>query len=257
MKSKFLFQLLFFSILLSACKKDPDTVQSPVDPPAPAEVAGTGTAQFFFTPTMGGNEILPRSQWYRNAVSDTFTVERFNYYISNIRLRTADNKVFSEVESYHLIKHVEGRNSFTMTAVPAGTYTSIEFLVGVDSVRNRSGAQTGDLDVKENMFWGWNQGYIFFKLEGQFKNTANPDFTPYGMHVGTVPCIEKVVMSIPKPLVIGDQKRSSLYFKARIDSVFNGKVDIDLDNYSAISDRTAKTLSTNYKSMFAIYNTVN
>ena len=39
-------------------------------------------------------------------------------------------------------------------------------MLGVDSVRNVSGAQTGGLDPAKGMFWTWSSGYIFFKLEG-------------------------------------------------------------------------------------------
>ena len=33
-----------------------------------------------------------------------------------------------------------------MAGVPEGNYTKVEFLIGVDSLRNTKGAQTGDLD---------------------------------------------------------------------------------------------------------------
>jgi hypothetical protein len=53
-----------------------------------------------------------------------------------------------------------------MHGVPVGTYTSVSFIIGVDSLRNCSGAQTGDLDPSKGMFWDWTSGYIMAWLEG-------------------------------------------------------------------------------------------
>lgn len=51
-------------------------------------------------------------------------------------------------------------------SMPSGTYTSINFLIGVDSTRNVSGAQVGALDPANGMFWTWNSGYIMAAYEG-------------------------------------------------------------------------------------------
>jgi hypothetical protein len=42
----------------------------------------------------------------------------------------------------------------------------MEFMIGVDSARNNSGAQTGALDPTNGMFWSWSTGYIMAKFEG-------------------------------------------------------------------------------------------
>jgi hypothetical protein len=36
--------------------------------------------------------------------------------------------------------------------------TAIKFLLGVDSLKNVSGIQTGALDPAKGMFWTWNTG---------------------------------------------------------------------------------------------------
>ena len=50
--------------------------------------------------------------------------------------------------------------------MPAGNYNSLSFLLGVDSMHNVSGAQTGALDPANDMFWTWNSGYVMAKMEG-------------------------------------------------------------------------------------------
>ena len=50
--------------------------------------------------------------------------------------------------------------------LPEGDYTELQFLLGVDSLHNVSGAQTDDLDPAKDMFWTWNSGYVMAKMEG-------------------------------------------------------------------------------------------
>ncbi len=43
---------------------------------------------------------------------------------------------------------------------------SIQLFFGVDSALQEKGVGTGDLDPKNNMYWGWFPGYIGVKVEG-------------------------------------------------------------------------------------------
>ncbi len=105
--------------------------------------------------------------WYKNQNNDSFNVTTFNYYISNVKLIAEDGTSFAESESYHLISQSEpSSKSFSIKNVPAKKYISISYTLGVDSIRNVSGAQTGALDPANGMFWTWNSGYIFMKFEG-------------------------------------------------------------------------------------------
>jgi len=70
-------------------------------------------------------------------------------------------------------------------SVPAGQYRGIRFNVGVPRELNHLDASTQQLPlgVNSGMFWTWNPGYIFYRLEG----TA---FLPGGnrkwiVHMGT------------------------------------------------------------------------
>jgi len=52
------------------------------------------------------------------------------------------------------------------TDVPAGTYTGVRLVVGIDSASNANGPGMGDLSQDKNMFWDNTQGYIMIKAEG-------------------------------------------------------------------------------------------
>jgi hypothetical protein len=163
---------LFFGLIItvSACKKDDDT---------PSETFGDfrielehkfGAADFAFgTP-------------YTNAAGESLTFSTAKYYISNVVLHKADGTTWSPAESYFLVDAaVPASTILTIEDAPTADYTELEFTIGVDSTRNVSGAQDGALSIANNMFWSWNSGYIFIKMEGSSPQAPGNAFT---YHIG-------------------------------------------------------------------------
>lgn len=99
---------------------------------------------------------------------DSLHFTTFRYYISNIRLKKADGSWWTQPNSYFLLDIANSGSTPTVTLndVPHGEYTDIEYVLGVDSTHNVSGAQSGDLSPSLGMFWSWNTGYIMLKAEG-------------------------------------------------------------------------------------------
>lgn len=112
---------------------------------------------------------------YKTEDGDSVKFSMLKYYISNIKLIKADGTSWSENYSYHLADYstaVGGVVTLTIDSVPVADYKSMTYTIGVDSLHNVSGAQTGDLAVDKNMFWSWTTGYIFMKAEGSVKSKA-------------------------------------------------------------------------------------
>ncbi len=112
-----------------------------------------------------GNEILVPERSY-SLNGDTLTINRFKYYISHVQLIDEQGKKIKLPFQYYLIDAADSNSSIIQLEIPFGKYTSIQFLLGVDSARNVSGVQSGALDPLHGMFWTWNSGYIMAKLEG-------------------------------------------------------------------------------------------
>ena len=177
---KILFAALITLTVIS-CKKDP------VDPeptPAPAPAATTGSLKVEFEAMVDTNSLVFDTQNYVNANLDTFKVSIFKYYVSNVVLTKSDNSTYVVPNSYFLVDHkVTGKNIVTLTGVPIANYKSIQFILGVDSTRNVSGAQEGALAQSNNMFWSWSTGYIFAKMEGTSPQSGNSSKT-LAFHIG-------------------------------------------------------------------------
>lgn len=98
---------------------------------------------------------------------DSLNFTTFKYYLSNIRLKKSDGTWWIQPESYFLLDLSSGSTaSVSLSGVPNGEYTDIQYTLGVDSIRNVSGAQDGALSASLGMFWSWNSGYIMLKAEG-------------------------------------------------------------------------------------------
>lgn len=130
-----------------------------------------------------GKTTFENKKTYIDSVhKDTITPKVTKFYISNISLKQSDGNVWYNPNGYFLIDldRPETQN-ILLSEVPNGLYTEISYMVGVDSLRNVSGAQKGALSTFYGMFWTWNSGYIMQKFEGDSKKAPNKK---YEFHLG-------------------------------------------------------------------------
>lgn len=158
-------------ILLVACKKEENN----------PSVAETGTVKLMLTHRWDANNstnFLLDLPLVHPVTNDTLTFTTFNYYLTNVRLKKADGTWWVHPESYFLV-NLSDPTSFELAIpnVPIGTYSAMEYTLGVDSLRNVSGAQGGALAISNNMFWSWSTGYIMTKAEGISNNSSSGSFS--------------------------------------------------------------------------------
>lgn len=207
-----------------------------------------------------GDQLLKLdSATYKNELGQTFTVTNFKYYISNIRLKNSKGKEFISSESFFVNEDEEKTKQIILKNIPKETYTSIEFIIGVDSLHNCSGAQSGALDPINAMFWAWNTGYIFLKLEGKSPQSKSPGHY-FEFHIGGYKqpsnCIRKVNFDLSsKKINIETGRNSILKLKADILELFKTPNTIDLEKLSSVTDfHNATTIADNYNDQFSLIN---
>lgn len=245
--------LIFFSSLfVLACKKDPKTVQDPVDENG-FEV--TNSVAINITNVAGNVPLTLNTQTYINANQDTFTVSTYKYYISNIKLFRFDGYIFTEPESYRLLNQDDTTTcKFIIPNVPLGDYIGMEFTIGVDSLRNCDGAQTGALDPTHDMFWDWSQGYIFAKMEGQQKGAPSTFFQHIGGFTGSFNAIVKSTPSFGSNMIqVTSDHIPKVYLKANMLEWFQSPTLVDLAAYSNVAaGKKSAELAANYSDMFSV-----
>jgi len=145
---------------------------------------------------MVGDQLLKTDSVYTNPFGETFTVRTFKYYISNIVLSddiTGKKQFYNN--QYFLIDEDDSTSKKIELNTTLNSITSINFLLGVDSLKNVSGIQTGNLDPAKGMFWTWNTGYVMAKLEGYSPVAKTPQHA-FSYHVGGYKKNEQTVRQI-------------------------------------------------------------
>ncbi len=238
--------LAFFS----ACRKQADIVDDSCMFPASLQVR--------FSPVVNGAPLVMDSVWYRNAAGDSFRVTEHKYYVSNFSLETDSGEKIDFPESYIL---VDGRNvqtRFVSDRLPKRTYTKVSFLLGVDSARNVSGAQTGDLEQSKGMFWDWNTGYIMAKTEGKSPQSTLVD-SSFFYHIagfsGKTSVLRTVTLELPTPLVVKPcSKVHTLYLQSELNSWFTGAAPFSIAEQSSVTSvgGQAAGIANNYSKGFSV-----
>jgi len=107
--------------------------------------------------------------------NDTLKLTDLMYYISNITLTKSDGSTWNS-HNYALV-NAQSPEAINIANVPAGDYTKISFLLGVDSVNNHTlNHNETALDPSRGMAWSWLTGYIFFRIKGYFNNHLGMSF---------------------------------------------------------------------------------
>lgn len=112
---------------------------------------------------------------YTNYWKEKYSVSAFKFYVSKFDLINTDSNQTYHLNSnkYFLVDASDSASCLVKLLAPAFSYNRISFLIGIDSLRNISGTQTGALDPAKGMYWSATAGYIMAKLEGNSPVSPN------------------------------------------------------------------------------------
>lgn len=238
--------------LTSACQKNMTPAGS------------TGILKITFINTVKGNPAGLGSTVHTNPFGETYTITKFKYYVSNVRALFSGMASAAENESYHLIDQNNSTSlSFSFPA-KVNSYNVLEFLLGVDSIRNVSGAQTGALDPLNDMFWTWNSGYIMAKMEAispQSNQVNNKVEYHIGGFSGSNSSLKNITLPMPGLSVINirEGKTTEVVIEADIDKWWQVPADIKIADLPVCNTpgALAKKFADNYSDMFTIKSVTN
>ncbi len=247
--------LLFTATILlgTACSKK--------DTPAPDEPVGVVTLSF--SHTVKGVPMVLNGPAYTNALGETYTIRKFKYYISNIVLGNGSVSD-AEKESYHLVDQASTA-SLSFNLLPkVNSYTTLSFVLGVDSLRNVSGAQGGALDPLNDMFWTWTTGYIMAKMEGNSPLSNQPNNRieyHLGGFSGPHSVLKKITLALPpgKTLDVRKGQISAIRIAADLDAWWQQPNSISIAGLPICTTpgAQAKAIADNYAKMFTITEVIN
>lgn len=245
---KYLFLILVSPLCLFSCQEKEN-------------VANT-ILKLNFANLMANSPLQLQNTLYTNAAGNSFSVEQFKYYISNIKLRNSQTgELFIEANSYHLLERKTNSHidNISLKNIPVGLYDQIEFSLGVDKAHNLSTDQVGDLDPSNNMAWDWKTGYKFLLLEG---NVFLPTNERRGLvvHIGADENYRTILLSFNQlatktNLIIEENKTTTVNINVDVARIFNAPNRINIEqNRSIMFGGVSGLVADNCVTMFSIQN---
>ncbi len=261
--SKTLIAALSSSLLFATCKKDEVLPNNNT----PEELASMSVE---FDNIVGGQNLFLNTTNYTNAAGEQFNISQLQYFVSNIKLHKTDGSYYTvnADSSYFLIKESDAATRYARFKAPAGDYNQLSFVLGVDSLRSTMdiSKRTGVLDPAgghDGMYWGWNSGYIFFKMEG-ISPVAPVDPTgqrKFRYHIGgfggysapTLNNIKTITIDLTASGIAQARKgrNSNIHLMVDVMKAFNGSTTLSIAaNPSVMFSDYSVNIANNYTSMF-------
>ena len=253
-----------FVLALNSCQKKDVNNITPEN--------SSGAIEFQFDNKIGSEELTLNADWYLNANGDSMKFSTVKYFVSNFKLTREDDSVFivPKDSCYFLISEAEdSTHTVVIKNVPFGKYKKVAFIIGVDSAKSCSPIteRTGSLSTAggmvAGMYWQWNSGYIFVKVEGISPQSTNIDKS-FKYHIGlfggyltpTINNIKNVELTVPSGGTINVLNKKTIpnvHMNVDILQVFNGDTNININANSEIMVSTLSAfVANNYKNMFTI-----
>jgi hypothetical protein len=155
--------------------------------------------------------------------------------------------------------------------VPLGEYKLVTFTIGVDSLRSTMNIskRTGVLDPSVlshddgGMYWGWNSGYIFYRMEG-ISNLAPIDpagLRKYRYHIGGFGGYSSPSLNNIKNITIDlttngtakvrEGRTSNIHIMADVLKMFTGTTNVSIAaNPTVMFSDYSANIASNYVNMF-------
>ena len=243
---------LIILTILNACKKEESV------PNADTSLPGTLNVEFINKVDNQDLDITGNTSYF-NSLGEEYSVNRFKYYLSNIRLIKQDSSRYYLPETYWLM---DAENPLSLlnklNKVAAGKYIGMEFMIGVDSATLAKGVQGGALDPSNGMVWSWTTGYVFVKLEGRCPLAGTDSLFSYhisGYHDydGTNSLRWSTVYFNGQTIEVNKSLNTQIQIKTDVQEFFKNPSDWSISDAPVVTSpgQLPPIVADNYKDMFS------
>lgn len=202
---------------------------------------------------MFNNQDFHKDSSYINSPGEMIQIHRFMFYTTKWKVINASNDTIN-LSNDHFLINADKQQSMVIPFPQLANAKKILFDIGVDSIRNTSGIQTGILDPAVGMFWTWRTGYIMAKMHGissQAKTAGNRFSYEVGGFQSPYNSVRTIVLELPAK----QEKNKSITIKTNLANWFSGKhfIQIGTTPNCHNAGKLAMQLADNYATLFSIY----
>lgn len=214
-----------------------------------------------FNPLYGTARWNPDSI-YTNFAGENVQINKCLFYttgwkaIINNQYKKGQTDTVILSNAHYLIDLSEPKSLKLPFTIPAHA-TQLIFTLGVDSIKNTTGIQTGVLDPARGMFWTWRTGYIMARLQGTSPsaNTAGKRFSyDVGGFESPYNTVRTITLHLPETAGQGSFAKNTLYIQTDLSKWFKGKHTISIAQTPNCHNagKLAMQLADNYQQLFQL-----
>ncbi|MBU2996759.1 hypothetical protein KO500_09950 [Cellulophaga baltica] len=244
---------IFSTIIISCDNNDDDT----------SSLTGTGTVSVTFDNGYDGNDLILDVENSENENDESLTVSRFSYIVSNFSLidEEGNEYIFPKDDSYFIINQEEGLEDVELSDIPAGTYTTLKFGVGVDDEKYQEGGEIQEefweLAEANNLTWSWTAGYKYINYEGTFTSETITEATDYTIHLGRLGDqvnYEEVTLNLDTNITVSDEMDSNIHLEVDASKILTAVTSIELTEKATLMTDAEKAplIAENASEMFVV-----
>jgi cytochrome c peroxidase len=140
-------------------------------------LTSAATLEIQITPKFSGQDLQPASFRYQTSAGETYSVTRLSYLVSDFELQRSDGSWLEFSNSVAWLDFVQNHDSLRLENIPSGEFSTIRFLVGLNTNLNHANPAKFPAGHPLNpdvngLYWGWQGGYVFLAFEGLWRNQS-------------------------------------------------------------------------------------
>lgn len=243
MKKQRVIWLIGMLLLMTACEKDPDA--NPI-------IVPTGNIAITVHYRIDGMPLQYDTMRYQNQAGNKYSVTRLFYYLSGFRY--FGSSVNAASDSVYYMDAAQGSVTITMQGIKTGTYSGFDFLIGLDSSVNKTGALP---DTYENINMAWPDvmggGYHFMKFEGHYLDGGGLE-KGFTVHLGNNPYLVRHQL-MNKDFSISEGQTTQLDITMNLNEWFTQPYNYNFltdGNYTMGNGPLMQLISNNGKDVFTV-----
>lgn len=199
-------------------------------------------------PIFNGESIL-KDTWYVTQSKDSIQLSKLKFYLTNFVLIDKESST-DTIKKQQLIDVFKKKTlSIELSDIIYTNNYVLNFDIGVDEKFNTSGANAGDLDPINGMFWSWQSGYINFKIEGKSPSCTTRK-NKFQFHIGGYQKPNATIRTLAFNLASIKEKTLTIHLDAY---PFFKSIHLDSQSQVMIPGKEANSVANLLPKMFSIH----
>ncbi|MCF8366442.1 MAG: hypothetical protein K9H16_11710 [Bacteroidales bacterium] len=211
-------------LTIAACNKSND------EKPQPA----TALLSLKFEHIVGDDPLMFNQMIYTNAFGNPYSVETLKYFISDIKLTSAQGSEYL-IDAEHYVDGLDSSTSLfeTGAAIPLGEYSSVSFIFGLNKEKNLPGLFPNAPESLMEWPPAMGTGYHYMKLEG--KTDSSGVINNFQAHTGpTMNNQNFIELTVPNSSFMVSGNSTTITIKMDINKWWANPNILDLNTVSGI-----------------------